>query len=122
MEIRVGGIAFESLSKYKGNLLHGEAVSLGIIQAFKIASSIGLCKLSDFVKVRNHIQDIGLPYKLDSLPIKLKNAKKMWQIMQKDKKNKNGNVNFILPKSIGEVVIFDQVKYNNLNIIFEENV
>ncbi len=112
--------AFESLAKYKGSLLHGEAVSIGIVQAFKLAYSIGLCKFRDFVKVKNHFKKNGLPYNLDSLPIKIKNTKKIWQIMQKDKKNTNGNVNFILPKSIGNVILYDKIKSNDLEIIFEE--
>ena len=113
--------AFEALSKYNGSLLHGEAVALGMVQAFKLSWSLGLCKYSEFIKVKTHIENIGLPSTIDSLPIRISSSKKLWQVMQNDKKNKNGNVNFILPKSIGKVVIYDEVNYRDLDIIFEEN-
>ena len=79
--------AFESLSKYNGSLLHGEAVALGIVQAFKLSFSIGLCKYSEFIKVKSHIEKIGLPSTIDSLPVTINSSKKLWRIMQNDKKS-----------------------------------
>ena len=51
-------------------------------------------------EVKNLFQYIGLPTKIKSL-----NLKKVWEIMNLDKKVKDGKVNFVLLKDIGKPML-----------------
>src|SRR3546814_8515706 len=53
--------AFEVESGYGGDLLHGEAVSIGMVMAFDLSVRLGLCPADDAARVRRHLAEIGLP-------------------------------------------------------------
>src|SRR3546814_12888549 len=52
--------AFEVESGYGGDLLHGEAVSIGMVMAFDLSVRLGLCPADDAARVRRHPAEIGL--------------------------------------------------------------
>lgn len=99
------GHAIESLSlKTDKPLLHGEAVSIGMVAEAKISQLIGNISESDFQQIKKVLGDSGLPIKTDISGID--------HIMEKithDKKSEKGQVNWTLLKKIGEGVINQQV-------------
>ncbi|MEM8735601.1 MAG: 3-dehydroquinate synthase [Planctomycetota bacterium] len=89
--------AIESVAGY-GTYLHGEAVSIGMHMAAKLAQQLGRVD-ADFVE-----RQAKLLTALD-LPISYPNADPaaMWEVMQHDKKVENGKLRFILPSRLGHV-------------------
>ena len=57
------GHALEAAAKYDGRLLHGEAVSIGIMMAFDLSVKMGLCPQEDPSRVAAHLKQSGLKVK-----------------------------------------------------------
>jgi len=95
------GHAVEALTNYTG-YRHGEAVSMGMVVAAKLAHKTGLCGMDVPAKLESLLSGLGLPVKLPGLsPDAVLNA------MTLDKKSEGGKVKMVLPRAIGEVVVTD---------------
>lgn len=96
------GHALERLSNYE--LRHGEAVSIGIVVAASVSKELGLAA----VGLKDHIAEVlasaELPVTCPPLPVD-----GIWQAMRHDKKRRGRRLRWILPTSIGEVVIRNDV-------------
>jgi len=99
------GHAIESYLEYDGTILHGEAVSIGIIMAFKLAIKNNSCSEKDLDSITKHFNDVGLPVSVSQITDKITSPKKIWSLMQKDKKSSGGILNFIIPSKIGQCSI-----------------
>ena len=97
--------AIESASQYDGTILHGEAVSLGILMAYKTSMMKGICSNEQVNIVERHFKKIGLKTTFGSLHRKKLNANLLIDLMKNDKKVKQGYINFIIPNKIGQVSI-----------------
>jgi 3-dehydroquinate synthase len=99
------GHAIESLTGYS-QINHGEAVGIGMIAVGKMATLLDLwtpeAENRQFTLIEKSGLPTAIPHQLDSNQI--------LHLLQTDKKVKAGKVRFILPKSIGEVFISDQVE------------
>lgn len=94
--------AFEAAGNYDGTILHGEAVSVGMIAAFDLSHRLGLVHGQDVLRVKKHIAKQGLPTSLtefSQIEFKLED---MLKVMSRDKKVIGGAVRFILSKGIGK--------------------
>ncbi len=95
--------AFETLCGY-GELLHGEAVSIGILCASRLAERLGRVD-AEFTGRQYHLLDtLGLP----TQPPKL-DGEAIINAMMHDKKVQHGRLRFVLPKEMGRVELVDQV-------------
>ncbi len=99
------GHAVESLTGYS-QINHGEAVGIGMVAAGKMATLLDLWTTDAEKRQFSLIQKTGLP---TGIPQQLDNDQ-ILHLLQTDKKVKAGKVRFILPTSIGEVFISDQVE------------
>ncbi len=90
------GHALETIYRYKKKLTHGEAISVGMIIAGTISYKLKYLKISELNKIKAHFKSNKLP-----LIDKKMYDRKIFEIIQKDKKNINGIINFILIKKIG---------------------
>ena len=100
------GHALESYYKYNKKLTHGEAISIGMIIAAILSYKLGYLPLIHLNNIKNH-------FKLNNLPMadnKMFNEK-IFKIIEKDKKNDNKNIKFVLIKKIGSAFLS-----NNLNL------
>lgn len=97
------GHAIESDQRYA--LRHGECVAVGMIAATQIAVARGMIDRADADRVAYLLDRIGLPIRLDE-PIDLD---ALLRFMQQDKKVKAGQIRFVLPIAIGDVVIVSDV-------------
>jgi 3-dehydroquinate synthase len=106
------GHALEGLTHYK-KYKHGEAVAIGMVGAVKIAISLRMTDSSLEDRLKKLLRNAGLP-------VTIKGVKISWadflRFMQHDKKVLAGNIRFVLPKAIGQVVIYDRI---NLAIVKE---
>ncbi len=83
-----------------GNILHGEAVATGIGLAFRLSANLGLCPQTDAERVVAHFTAIGLPAELAMLNRRL-SAERLVGHMRRDKKVRDGRLNFVLVRGIG---------------------
>lgn len=91
------GHAVESVSKF--SMLHGECVSVGIAGAYRLALKMGMVTAKTVGKVENTLGKAGLPVKVYGMDADL-----IYDRMFCDKKVRDGKLNFVLPKNIGEVI------------------
>ncbi len=97
--------ALEAKAGYDGTLLHGEAVSAGMLMAFEYAQIIGHCPGQDVQRLRAHLQKTNMP-SLNDLPFMLKNdPEQLFVYMGRDKKNTKTDMKLILTNGIGKAFI-----------------
>ena len=94
------GRAIETLSEYR--LLHGEAVSIGLIAACALSVSMGYMTEAEKDRVRSLLVRAGLPVGIPGYI----DREKLVQKLYTDKKVRNGRLRFVIPKGIGEIVEF----------------
>lgn len=100
--------ALEAETGYGEALLHGEAVAIGMILAFKTSVAMGLCPKSDLDRVLMHYKTMSLPHSLTA-------AHSQWDIarlmehFERDKKAAGGQLTFILTHGIGKAFIAKDV-------------
>lgn len=99
------GHAFEAACGYSQRLLHGEAVSIGMVMAFRYSQSLGLCTGQDATRVEAHLANVGLPVKPSQIPGELPDANALLTLMRQDKKANMGKLTFILARGLGEAFI-----------------
>lgn len=98
--------AFEALSGYN-ELLHGEAVAIGMIYASRLAERVGMIDSKLTTRQQALLSAIHLPTKL---PAALKfSADEILGKMLIDKKTVGGKLRFVLPTRLGEVKLVDSV-------------
>jgi 3-dehydroquinate synthase len=105
------GHAIEALSGY-GNYLHGEAVSIGMTMAAKLACSLGMIDESVVARQSALLQALDLPIDPPAIPFDL-----FWATMQKDKKVQHGKLTFILPDRIGNVRGTEGVELQQVKVV-----
>jgi 3-dehydroquinate synthase len=96
------GHAIEAVSDFK--VRHGEAVAIGMIAAAKISNCIGCLDTNSVKSITDLIARAGLPAELPKLELN-----RLVRAMKHDKKILQGKLRFVLPRTIGEVFITDDV-------------
>lgn len=111
--------AYENLTGYSDNLLHGEAVGLGIAQAVQLSVHLGICPEADAQALVNHLAKAGLPvFQADVKGGPFK-ATDLVNAMAQDKKVSQGVMTFILMKAIGEAFITNEVSASQLTAFLQ---
>ena len=98
------GHVIENLCGY-GEYLHGEAISIGMKIAGDIATEKGLWSKDNCLRQNKLIESYGLPTRTPKIK-----KDEILKILMGDKKVRDGKMRFILPKQIGEVDIFNDIK------------
>lgn len=97
------GHALEAWAGFSDRLLHGEAVAIGICQAFRFSAQVGLAPAADSQRVEAHFRSVGLPTRIADLPgPERPDAATLLKIMGQDKKNSGGRLTLILVRGIGQ--------------------
>jgi 3-dehydroquinate synthase len=101
--------AFESLNSYSGRLLHGEAVSLGMVKALRLSHAIGSCAGQDVERAIRHFERMGLPISVtERVPAGFR-PDAVLQAMRSDKKAEAARLRFVLARRIGEAFVTGEV-------------
>ncbi len=99
------GHALESISlETKNPLLHGEAVSLGMVAEARISVIKGLLKDEQLQEVIKVLEDASLPIRYEIFE-----TEKVLKNIKSDKKSEGGKVYFTLIKAIGKAVTGQRV-------------
>ncbi len=109
--------ALELEAGYDGDLLHGEAVSVGMEMAFAYSLNQGLCTSEDAMRVTSHLKRLDMPH-IASEKNRLKDAKTLTHYMGQDKKNENGTLTLILAHAIGDAFVKKGVKDTSVETFF----
>lgn len=99
------GRAIETVSEYK--LLHGEALSIGLVAEVKLAYKLGYVTAEERDRVINLLEKANLPIAIPEYIDREKLVKKLYT----DKKVRNGKLRFVLQKGIGNVVEFENGQF-----------
>jgi len=92
--------ALEAELEYKQDLKHGEAVSIGMATAARIACNKGICGEETRDEILNLLKKVGLPV---STPPDI-SPENIWERMRIIRMIRGGNIHFVFPKVIGEVI------------------
>jgi 3-dehydroquinate synthase len=103
------GHAFEAAAGFSDKLLHGEAVSLGIVCAFEFSTRLGLLSTNEAGRVAHHLAAVGLPTHVRDVPALQTNADALMELIAQDKKVKRGKLTFILTRGIGKAFVAPDV-------------
>jgi 3-dehydroquinate synthase len=95
--------AFESRAGY-GILLHGEAVSIGMVCAARLACALGRVDQAFCRRQLALLTALGLPTAVPGFP-----TQELIDVMQHDKKTVQGRLRFVLPTRFGRVELVSAV-------------
>ena len=100
------GHAIEAEAGYDGQLLHGEAVAVGMALAFRHSVRLGLCQEADAKRVEAHLTSVGLPVSpLQVMGQQPPAIDRLMARMAADKKAENGKLTLVLSRGIGKSFI-----------------
>ena len=105
--------SYESTLGFSKKLNHGEAVILGIKNATEFSFKKKFLSKEKFNTIFNHINRIGMKPKIERL-FKKKDISKIINFMKIDKKNTSNNINLILIKDFGKIILDFQISPLNL--------
>jgi len=105
------GHAYEAEAGYDGSVLHGEAVAVGMMDAFRLGHRLGSCSDGDLDRVAAHLHAAGLPTHRNQISNRLgeASATRLRDHMKKDKKASVGKIVLIIPHGIGDARVDDRV-------------
>jgi 3-dehydroquinate synthetase len=107
------GHAFETLSGYQ--LRHGEAVSIGLAAAARLAARLDLCEPYLVERVESLLGRLGLPIRTDGFA-----PEQVLAAMATDKKRAGSRLRFVLPRALGDVDVFDDVPDDDVLAVLHE--
>lgn len=115
------GHALETAAGYDGRLLHGEAVSIGIVLAFALSVNLGLCPEEDMIRAQEHLAGLGLMTSPSEINPKLETSvDALMEIMRRDKKATDGHMTFIVAEAIGSTMIKKDVPEELVRKVLEK--
>lgn len=92
--------ALEAEAGLGEELLHGEAVAIGIALAFALSAERGLCTAEDADRVATHVAAMGLPTRIGGRA----SGSALARAMMSDKKCVGGRLTLILAQGIGKAI------------------
>ncbi|AVM75500.1 3-dehydroquinate synthase [Magnetospirillum gryphiswaldense] len=101
------GHALEAETGYGDEILHGEAVALGMIMAFRLSARMGLAPVADADRLEGHLAAMGMPTRLSKQ--RHWNVERLVHHMAGDKKVKDGKITFVLARGIGKSFLTPEV-------------
>jgi len=106
------GHALELLSSYA--LPHGQGVSIGLAAAARLSVRMGLCDPALAQRIAGVLDRLGLPttYR-DHTPAQV------WQAMATDKKRRGKKLRFVLPRTLGDVIVTNKAAETDVLEILE---
>jgi 3-dehydroquinate synthetase len=99
------GHALEAATGYSSRLLHGEAVAIGMVQAYRFSERLKLCASGLADRVARHLAGAGLPVSTREIAGGTPQPQDLLDIMRQDKKASGGKLVFILARAIGDAFV-----------------
>ncbi|MDR3425378.1 MAG: 3-dehydroquinate synthase [Alphaproteobacteria bacterium] len=96
------GHALEAATGFGNLLVHGEAVAIGILMAFRLSVRLRLCSMRDYDEIHAHFASVGLPTKPPSFDYDIP---RLIDLMKQDKKAEGGDITLVLSRGIGQAFV-----------------
>ncbi|HEY4115102.1 MAG TPA: 3-dehydroquinate synthase [Rhizomicrobium sp.] len=103
------GHALEAACGYSAQLLHGEAVAIGMVLAFRLSERLGHCPPEDTRRITQHLKSAGSPTSIHDVSGFTPSPEELLKHMRQDKKARSGKLMFILVKGIGRAFVSGEV-------------
>ncbi|MEM1295284.1 MAG: 3-dehydroquinate synthase [Verrucomicrobiota bacterium] len=103
------GHGVEAAAGY-GELLHGEAISIGIMAALRLSEKRSGLKSADVERVANLLKQFGLPR---NIPSNFQ-TQRIVDLMMRDKKFSEGAIRFVLLKELGSAFVSSEVTLEDI--------
>lgn len=116
------GHAVEAVNQYRPNVLHGEAVTVGMVLALKYSVRQGLIHGQDAGRAEAHLASIGMQTALLKMPGGPYEAAALANAMKQDKKVRAGRVPLILARGIGKSFIHPNADLNDVRDFLAEEL
>jgi 3-dehydroquinate synthase len=116
------GHALEAAAGFSDRLLHGEAISLGMVLAFEFSARRGLLAAAEAERVTRHLAAVGLPTRISSIPGGAPGVDRLMELIAQDKKVKRGKLTFILARGIGASFIAPDVDASDVRAFLTEQL
>ena len=110
------GHGLEQALHYR-KLMHGEAVSIGMACASRLAVRLRLFQQKEGIRLLRLLEKFHLPVSISGLDLEVED---ILIAMSRDKKRKGGRLRFVLPTRIGRVVIRDRIPAALVRKILQE--
>lgn len=114
------GHALEAASGYEERLLHGEAVAIGTVLAFRLSAAMGLAPPADAERVEKHLKSVSLPTRIGNIPGTRPGADMLLAHMMHDKKAKDGRLTFVLARGLGRAFATSDVPLAAVRALLQE--
>ncbi|HEV2043320.1 MAG TPA: 3-dehydroquinate synthase [Sphingomicrobium sp.] len=111
------GHALEAECGFSDRLLHGEAVALGMVLAFRMSAERGLCPTADSDRVAAHLAAVGLPTSLEG-----SSGAALVAHMAHDKKASGGRVLLILAHGIGQAFVDSSIEPDEVVVFLDREL
>jgi 3-dehydroquinate synthase len=99
------GHALEAAAGFSDRLLHGEAIAIGLVLAFRLSAELKLCDAKDAERVAAHLAAVGLPTRIADVPGGPPSTDELLALMAQDKKVQRGALVFVLARGIGRAFV-----------------
>ncbi len=118
------GHALEKIAGYDaGILLHGEAVSLGMMMAMRLSVRRGHCSERDADRVQALLQSFCLPVRVAEFQeLRKSTAEDFLSVMKNDKKTVSDGLRFVLADGIGKAFVAGDVAENDVISAINESL
>ena len=116
------GHALEAETGFGDTLLHGEAVGIGMAQAFRFSARQGLCSHADAARVTAHLDSLGLMSRPAQAGIAADAAHRLVGHMLHDKKRTPAGLPFILATGIGQSFVAKSVPLAEVEAFLAEDL
>jgi len=115
------GHALEAWCGFSSRLLHGEAVAIGMAQAFRLSEQLQFCPPGAAARMEAHLSAVGLPSRIAHIagpdrPV----AADLLRLMGQDKKVQDGQLTLILVRGIGSAFITREVAAKRVLAFLEQ--
>ena len=85
-----------------GQLLHGEAIAIGMVLALRFSAELGHCPATEADRAARHLAAVGLPTRLADADIA---GSRLLEWIARDKKNKGSALTLIMTRGIGKAFV-----------------
>ena len=117
------GHALEGAVKYDpARLIHGEAISIGMVMAYSYSAKQGLVSQEVAARVKAHFARVGLPTHISQVPGGIGDVEILMRLIAQDKKVSQGALTFILTRDIGKAFIAKDVEPESIRAYLGEEL
>ena len=117
------GHALEAAVDYdRDRLVHGEAVSIGMVLAHRFSARLNQCGPDVAERISKHLDAVGLPTRIDQIPGEPLEVDTLIKAILQDKKVERGALTFILTHGIGQSFIAKDVPKSEVVVFLQQQL